>query len=89
MHLSDVYAVMHCGPGVVGVDIDVLDVKRTDAAFRAQHGVDDTLPEPSNRILVLPAYWSDAVQAVIPAELACLEDPALDLVLTASGGDAS
>jgi hypothetical protein len=88
VHLSDVYAVMQSGPGVIGVDIDVLGVKRADPAFRAQHGVDDSMPQPSPRILVLPAYWSDDAKAVIPAELACLEDPALDLVLTATGGDA-
>jgi Baseplate J-like protein len=86
VHLSDLYAVMQDNAGVVGIDIDVLDLKRSDPAFRKQHGVDDTLPPPSPRILVLPAYWSESQQSVVPAELACLEEPALDLVLRTAGG---
>jgi hypothetical protein len=89
VHLSDLYAVMQDNPGVVGVDIDVLDLKRTEAAFRLAHGVDDSRPQPAPRILVLPAFWDPNLYAVVPAELACLEDPTLDLVLTATGGGAT
>jgi predicted phage baseplate assembly protein len=89
VNLSDLYAVMQDNAGVVGVDIDVLDLKRTEVAFRLAHGVDGSRPQPAPRILVLPAFWDATLHAVIPAELACLEDPTLDLVLTATGGDAA
>ena len=66
VHLSDLYAVMQDNAGVVGIDIDVLDLKRSDLAFRMQHGVDDALPPPSPRILVWPAYGPTRSRASYP-----------------------
>ena len=87
--LSDVYRVLQDVAGVVSVDIDLLDLKSTDAAFRAAHGIDDTLPQPQSRLLMLPARPGGPSAPVLPAELACLEMPAQDLSLSAHGGIAS
>jgi hypothetical protein len=84
--LSDIYAVLQGVAGVVAVDIDTLDLKSTDAAFRAAHGVDDTQPQPHARLLMLPARPGGPPRTVLAAEIACLEQPAQDLTLSAKGG---
>jgi hypothetical protein len=72
--------------GVVAVDIDLLDLKSTDPGFRASHGVDDTQPQPQARLLMLPARPGGTPGTVLPAELAIVEVPSQDIVLSASGG---
>ncbi|MGF6289686.1 putative baseplate assembly protein [Paraburkholderia youngii] len=84
--LSDMYRVLQDVEGVVSVDIDVLDLKSTDAGFRAAHGVDDSLGQPQPRILILPAHPGGSPGVVLPAELAVVELPAQDVVLRANGG---
>lgn len=86
VYLSDMYRVVHEVDGVVAVDVDLLDLKNTDPGFRAAHGVDDTLPQPQARLLMLPARPSGAPATVLPAELAVVEVPSQDVVLSASGG---
>lgn len=84
--LSDLYRVLQDVAGVVSVDIDRLDLKSSNAAFRAAHGVDDSLPQPQPRLLMLPARPGGGVGAVLPAELAWVELPTQDILLSASGG---
>jgi predicted phage baseplate assembly protein len=84
--LSDIYRVLQNVDGVLSVDIDSLDLKTSDARFRAAHGVDDTLPPPQPRLLMLPARPGDAKGQVLAAELAVVENPSLDVLLTANGG---
>jgi hypothetical protein len=84
--LSDLYRVLQEVDGVLSVDIDSLDLKSSDAGFRAAHGLDDTLPQPQPRLLMLPARPGGAVGQLLAAELAVVESPAQDVLLTASGG---
>jgi hypothetical protein len=84
--LSDMYRVLQDVDGVVSVDIDVLDLKSSDAGFRAAHGVDDSLGQPQPRLLILPAHPGGSPGVVLPAELAAVELPAQDIVLKANGG---
>jgi hypothetical protein len=86
VYLSDMYRVMQEVEGVIAVDIDLLDLKSTDPGFRAAHGVDDTLPQPQARLLMLPARPGGTPGTVLPAELAIVEVPSQDVVLSASGG---
>jgi hypothetical protein len=86
VYLSDMYRVLQDVEGVVAVDIDLLDLKSTDAGFRASHGVDDTLPQPQSRLLMLPARPGGTPGTVLPAELAFVELPSQDVTLQASGG---
>lgn len=86
VYLSDMYAVMQDVDGVVAVDIDVLDLKSMDPGFRAAHGVDDALSQPQARLLMLPARPGGSATVVLPAELAIVEVPSQDVVLSASGG---
>jgi hypothetical protein len=86
VYLSDVYAVLQTTAGVVGVDIDVLDLKTRDPAVRKEHGVDTTADPAKPRLLMLPARWSPTLSVVAPAELAVIEVPALDIVLRTIGG---
>jgi predicted phage baseplate assembly protein len=86
VYLSDVFRILQDVDGVVAVDVNVLDVKSTDPAFRAEHGVDDTLGQPQPRLLMLPARPLGATGAVLAAELAWVEAPAQDVSLTATGG---
>jgi len=86
VYLSDMYRVMQEVDGVVAVDIDLLDLKNTDPGFRAAHGVDDTLPQPQARLLMLPARPGGTPGSVLPAELAIVEVPSQDVALSASGG---
>lgn len=81
--LSEVYAVLQGVAGVAAVDIDRLDLKSTDPAFRSDHGVQEQQPQP--RLLLHPARWSAASKRILPAELAFVETPSLDLTLTVKG----
>ena len=70
----------------VAVDINVLDLKSTDPAFRAAHGIDSTLGQPQPHLLMLPARPVGSSGTVLPAELAYVEVPAQDVMLRATGG---
>ncbi len=84
--LSDVIAALQNVAGVAAVDIDTLDLKSSDHDFRHEHGIDDTLGHLQPRLLILPARWSPAHQTVLPAELAVIEVPVLDVTLRTNGG---
>ncbi|MGR7026157.1 putative baseplate assembly protein [Geodermatophilus sp. URMC 62] len=86
LHLSDVYSILQDIEGVQAVDIDRLDLKSSDPAFRSAHGVDDSRPQPHARLLMLPARWGGGSGVVLPAELPRIEVPALDVTLRAIGG---
>lgn len=87
VYLSDMYRVLQDVEGVLAVDIDALDLKSGDAGFRAAHGVDDSLPQPQRRLLMLPARPAGGSSlGILPAEIAWAEIPSQDVVLTASGG---
>ena len=86
IYLSDIYAVLQHIDGVAGVDIDTLDLKTRDDAVRQEHGIDSTATGTQPRVLILPARWSAVRGAVVPAELAVIEVPALDVTLSATGG---
>ena len=89
VHLSDLYRVIQDVEGVVASDIDELQPK--DPARRDRPNVDrlpDGTPAPLQpHVRVLPARPDPAkVGAILPAELATVEDAARDIVLTAAGG---
>jgi hypothetical protein len=86
VYLSDVFRVLQDVVGVVAVDVNRLDLKSRDAAFRAAHGVDDTLSQPLPRLRMLPARPAGVPGTVLAAELAWVEAPAQDVTLRASGG---
>lgn len=87
VYLSDTYRVLQDVAGVLAVDIDALDLKSSDPGVRAAHGVDDTLPQPQRRLLMLPARPAGGSSpGVLPAEIAWVEIPSQDVLLTASGG---
>jgi hypothetical protein len=83
VYLSEVYAVLQGVAGVEAADIDMLDLKSTDPAFRSEHGVQAA--QPQGRLLLHPARWSEDLKRVLPAELAYVETPSLDLKLTVKG----
>ncbi|HKH91358.1 MAG TPA: hypothetical protein VKA54_06120, partial [Gemmatimonadaceae bacterium] len=85
VYLSEIFAVLQNVGGVMAVDVNTLDLKSTDAAFRAAHGIDPALGQPQPHLRMLPARPGGS-GAVLPAELARLEVPAQDLVLRATGG---
>jgi uncharacterized phage protein gp47/JayE len=89
VHLSDVYRVIQDVEGVVASDIDELQPK--DPARRDRPNVDrlaDRTPAPLQpHVRVLPARPDPAkAGAILPAELATVEDAARDIVLTSRGG---
>jgi hypothetical protein len=84
--LSEIYATLQGVGGVLGVDVDRLDLKSPDAAFRAAHGVDPTRGQLQPRLWMLPARPSGSPDLVLPAELAWVEVPTLDIVLRSTGG---
>ena len=89
LHLSDMYRVIQDVAGVVSADIDALQPKRP--ADRDRPNVDclsDGTPAPLQpHVRILPARPDPAHRGrVLPAELACIEDPTRDLVLGAGGG---
>jgi len=83
--LSDVYGVLQDVDGVKAVDIDRMELKNTDPAFRAQHGLDPAKGQLQPRLLMLPARPGGS-STVLPAELAWIEVPALDVSLRSTGG---
>ena len=86
VYLSDVFRILQDVEGVVAVDVNILDLKSTDAGFRAAHGIDPALGQPQPRLLMLPARPLGTPGTVLPAELAWVEVPAQDVTLRASGG---
>jgi hypothetical protein len=86
VYLSDTFRVLQDVEGVLSVDVNVLDLKSTDASFRAAHGIDDSLGEPQPHLLMLPARPVGSMGTVLPAELAWVEVPAQDVTLLATGG---
>jgi hypothetical protein len=86
VYLSDVFSVLQGVAGVVAADVARLDLKNPDAAFRAAHGVDDTLGQPQPHLLTLPARPGGTSSIVLPAELAQVEVPDQDVILHSSGG---
>jgi predicted phage baseplate assembly protein len=85
VYLSDIFSVLQEVDGVLFVDVNILDLKSRDAAFRAARGVDDTPGQPQPHLLMLPARPDAATGTVLPAELAIVEAPA-DVTLSANGG---
>lgn len=86
VHLSDLYATLQSVEGVESVDIDSLDLKNTDPAYRLVRGVGPGVVQPVARLFMLPARWSKPTGAVLPAETACIDVPELDVKLRATGG---
>lgn len=84
--LSEIYATLQDVDGVLGVDVDRLDLKSLDAGFRISHGLDDTKGQPQPRLWMLPARPGLAPGKILSAELPWVEVPALDVVLSTSGG---
>jgi hypothetical protein len=92
--LSDVYAVLQGVVGVRAVDIDVLDLKSTDADDRKAHGLDPAKGHLQPRLQVLPARPDvppsgmphKTIVPILPAEIASVDVPALDLTLRSTGG---
>ena len=83
--LSYVYGVLQNVPGVVAVDIADLNFKSRDTVFRQAHGADNRKPQPHLFILgARPGVGPGAT--VLPAELARVDVPSQDLVLTTTGG---
>ena len=89
LHLSDLYRVIHDVPGVLAADIDELQPKRkTDRDRPNADRLEDGSPAPlQTHVRVFPARPDpDHAGAVLPAELAAIEDPARDVVLAGRGG---
>lgn len=89
VHLSDIYRVIQDVEGVVASDIDELQPK--DPAKRDRPNADllpDGTPAPLQpHVRVLPTRPDPTkAGAVLPAELATVEDTARDVVLTGRGG---
>ena len=89
LHLSDLYRVIQDVSGVLAADIDVLQPKRPAERDRPNADrLEDGSPAPlQTHVRVFPARPDPAhTGAVLPAELASIEDPARDVVLTGTGG---
>ena len=86
VYLSDVYAVLQGVRGVKAVDIDRLDLKSTDPDFRLRHGLDPQKGGLQPRLYMLPARPGGTPSTILPAELAWVEVPALDVSLRSTGG---
>jgi hypothetical protein len=89
IHLSDVYRVLQDVPGVVSVDVDELQPKRPADRNRPNVDLlpDGVTPSPLQpHVRVFPARPDPAVRgAVLPAELAVVEDAARDVAVVAAG----
>ena len=84
IHLSAIYGVLQSVDGVTAVDITDLNLKSQDPGFRKAHGADSRKPQP--HLFMLGARpGSGAGGSVLPAELAWVDVPTLDLVLTTGG----
>lgn len=86
VYLSDVFRVLQDVEGVVAVDVNALDLKSSDPAFRAAHGVDPSLGQPQPHLIMLPARPVGSSGTVLAAELAYVEVPVQDVTLRAIGG---
>ncbi len=86
VYLSDVFAILQGIDGVVGVDVNRLDLKSSDGDFRAARAVDARRNFPHGRLLMLPARAEDSTGKLLPAEIAQIKTPETDVVLTADGG---
>ena len=84
--LSDVYGVLQGVKGVKAVDIDRLDLKSTDPDFRLRHGLDPLKGQLQPRLYMLPARPGGTPSTILPAEIAWVEVPALDVALRSTGG---
>jgi uncharacterized phage protein gp47/JayE len=89
IHLSDVYRILQDVPGVVAVDVDELQPKRPADRNRPNVDLlpDGVTPSPLQpHVRVFPARPDPAVRgAVLPAELAVVEDAARDVTVVAAG----
>lgn len=86
VYLSDIVSVLQHVEGVGAVDVNALDLKSSDPAFRAAHGIDASLGRLQPRLLMLPPRPGGAPNVVLAAELAWVEVPGQDVTLTATGG---
>jgi hypothetical protein len=86
VYVSEVFATLQAVEGVLSVDVDRLDLKSTNTVFRGQHGLDPAAGQPQPRLLMLGARPGATRGSVLPAELASVEVPGQDVVLTATGG---
>jgi hypothetical protein len=84
IHLSSIYKALQNVPGVVAVDVTDLNFKSQDATFRKAHGADNRQPQPNLFILGARPGTGPGL-AMLPAELAWVDVPAQDLVLSVSG----
>jgi hypothetical protein len=89
IHLSDLYRVLQDVPGVVAVDVDELQPKRPADRNRPNVDLlpDGVTPSPLQpHVRVFPARPDPAVPgAVLPSELAVVEDAARDVTVVAAG----
>jgi hypothetical protein len=84
IYLSSIYGVIQGVPGVIAVDITNLNFKSQDPTFRAAHGADSRQPQPTLFILGARPGTGPGI-TVLPAELAWVDIPTQDLVLTVTG----
>jgi hypothetical protein len=82
--LSSIYGVIQGVPGVIAVDITNLNFKSQDPTFRTAHGADNRQPQPTLFILGARPGTGPGI-TVLPAELAWVDIPTQDLVLTVTG----
>jgi predicted phage baseplate assembly protein len=82
--LSAIYGVLQGVPGVVAVDVTDLNFKSQDPTFRQAHGADNRRPQPHLFILGARPGTTPGL-TVLPAELAWVDIPSQDLVLTVTG----
>jgi uncharacterized phage protein gp47/JayE len=89
IHLSDVYRILQDVPGVVAVDVDELQPKRPSDRNRPNVDLlpDGITPSPLQpHVRVFPARPDPAARgAVLPSELAVVEDAARDVTIVAAG----
>jgi hypothetical protein len=88
IHLSAIYGVLQNVDGVTAVDITDLNLKSQDPVFRKAHGADNRKPQP--HLFMLGARpGSGSGDTVLPAELAWVDVPTIDLLLRTTGGSGS
>ena len=86
VYLSDMYRLLQNVEGVTAVDVNALDLKSSNATFRAAHGLDPAQGHLQSHLLMLPARPAGSTGIVLTAELAIVEVPAEDVTLRTSGG---
>jgi predicted phage baseplate assembly protein len=85
VYLGEIFAVLQGVAGVIAVDVNMLDLKSTNPAFRAAHGIDPAAGQLQPQVLMLPARPA-GTGTVLAAELARVELPEQDVILRATGG---